>query len=354
MKLFYPLSAISILMLLPVLSCNKEAPNVFPQRITATIPFENNDIKIAFAAALPFVSAASVKDMHFFNELKGIAITNAGEIYKTTDGGINWSRRYASADSMALHQVLFTSNNTAYVAGGKITCYGNIDNCISPGGIIVKTTDEGDSWNEIFKEPATDFVSIGVNNKNELFAAGNGAKNQIFRSTDNGNSWVAITVSDQNFDKIIFNEGSGFCTSISGNKLLISRDNGTTWNLDSAFFTSYTSDIKFRDGNGFCIGGLGVYKTSDNGNTWRETLPGLPPYVINPLTQNSCIAFGSGEYTNGNERPFYGAIWQTKNGGNTWTNIQFKNLTGIICSDFYSPVEGYAVSGNQLLKITLK
>jgi photosystem II stability/assembly factor-like uncharacterized protein len=352
MKLLSAASMLSIIILLSVASCKKETQSVFPETLTDSIPFENNDIKIEFAGSLPFALNASVTDLHFFDALKGIAITNAGEIYKTTDGGISWSRKYASADSIRLHQVLFTNNTTGYVVGGNISCSGN--GCISPGGIILKTIDEGNTWNEVFNEPATDLVSIAENSKKELFAVGNGVKNQIFKSIDSGNNWAATTVSDQNFYKIVFNDGYGFCTSTSTSKLLRSTDDGLTWNLYSAFTTLVTTDIKFNDGIGFCIGGPGVYKTIDNGDTWRETIAGTGPYVVKPLTANSCLAFGTGEYTGGDFGHFYGAIWQTNNGGNSWTNVQFTNVSGFICADFYSPTNGYAPASDKLLKITIK
>jgi len=354
MKLFFTVLLLSALIFQSGTGCKKDDLNYisFPELLTDSIPFENNDIKIEFVADLPFAGNASITGLHFFDALQGIAITNAGEIYKTTDGGINWLRKYASAGSIPLHQVLFTNNTTGYVVGGNISCSGT--GCISPGGVIIKTTDEGNTWNEIFNESATDFVSIAVNSRNELFAVGNGAKNQIFKSINNGNNWAPITVSDQNFYKIIFNDGFGFCTSTSGGKLLSSTDDGLTWNLDSAFATLITTDIKFNDGIGFCIGGPGVYKTTDNGHTWRETIAGIGPYVINPLTKNSCIAFGAGEYTSGDFGHFYASIWQSKNGGNSWTNTQFKNTSGIICADFYTTVNGYAPAGDKLLKITVK
>jgi len=45
---------------------------------------------------------------------------------------------------------------------------------------------------------------------------------------------------------------------------------------------------------------------------------------------------------------------QTTNGGDNWTEIEFKQIAPIRYTSFYSATEGYAVAGSNLLKITIK
>ncbi|MEP6466892.1 MAG: hypothetical protein ABJB05_11340 [Parafilimonas sp.] len=333
-----------------ITSCKKESNTIsLPSLQTDSVPYENNNLKIDFAADLP--SKNVVTDMHFFDALDGIVITNAGEIYQTKNAGINWTLQYASPDSIYLYQLLFTNNNTGYVVGGTTSCIGN--GCTPAGGQILKTNDGGNTWKVVLDKPDKEFVSISTNDNDELFAAANGIKNEIFRSADNGENWTSVTTSPFNFYKIIFNDGTGFCTTLSS-QWLISKDDGVSWNVDSSSASKYSNDIEFKDGVGYCFSHLEVYKTTDNGDNWIDQgISGSSGFrIVKPLSANSCIVFGSGRFTGGDFGIFYGAIWQTVD-GNDWNGVQFNNAS-IYAAGFYTSSNGYATSRDKLLTITVK
>jgi len=339
----------STLILVLTTGCEKQNNvTVIPDSPIDSIPFENNNIKIDFAADLP---STYVRDMHFFDASNGIVISNAAEIYQTKNAGVSWVRRYAAPDSIPLHQLFFTDNNTGYAVGGTISCSGN--GCIAAGGRILKTTDGGNSWQIVLNDPAKEFVSIAMNSKHELFVVSNGAKNEIFKSADNGSNWTHETSSPYQFYEMVFNGERGFITTLS-NKWLISNDNGITWNVDSSFASNYSNDIEFNDGVGYCFSNLDVLQTTDNGESWiSQGISGASGFgVVKPLSQKSCIVFGSGSYSGGDFGIFYGAIWQLVD-GNSWTGTQFKN-TSFYSASFYTATNGYVASTTKLLRITVK
>ncbi len=343
---------LSLFILLSVTGCRKEVQPYFPFTPLDSLPFENSNIKMEVKDTFSFSS--QVNDIHFFDAANGIAITGNERIYQTKDGGISWTIQYAPADSMPLYQLLFTDRNTGYAVGGKDQCVGT--GCMLPGGIILKTIDGGTTWKTIFEKQDVEFVSISVNDKGVLFAVCNGADNQVFKSTDEGNSWTSLNLVHVPFHKITFNNNYGYCTSI-GTRLLISDDDGNTWKDDSVFDVNYSADIGFKDGVGFCIAGnINVYKTSGNGNNWINKYAfGLMGFtVIAPLTANNCLVFGRGDYSGGDFGYSGGGVWQTTDGGNNWASAQFKNITAVNCTSFYTAANGYAVAGNKLLNITVK
>ena len=175
------------------------------------------------------------------------------------------------------------------------------------------------------------------------------------KSEDAGATWLTVQVVDFVLQKITFNNNFGFCTAINGN-IISNDDDGQTWALTTTLDAYNATDIKFNSGNGFCLANnLTVYKTTNDGGNWVPTFTSeFSSYVLNPLTESSCLVFGEGDYTGGDFRIWYGAIRQSKNSGNDWTEIQFKNIQAIRCTSFYSTTEGYAVAANDLIKVTVK
>lgn len=342
--LFY----ISLIGLFLITSCKKD------DIITngATLPFENNNIKIELVTP---AAPSSIRDIFFFNASTGFAVSYDGKIYKTTNNGVAWDLKYTNpTTNQPFFQILFTDANVGYIVGGSNSCGGT--GCVPPGGLILKTTDGGDNWTKIFQSSSLEeFVSISSNSSGDLFAISNGTKGRIYKSTNAGLNWTTIDSLNFNLQKIFFADNFGYCSGMKGN-IIRSSDNGTTWTLNTTFTANYATDIKFINGNGFCIADNQiVYKTTDNGNNWTQSLnQQSSSFVLNPLTTNSCLVFGAGTYSGGDFGTWSGKIIQTKNAGNNWTETELKEIEPIRYTSFYSTTEGYAVAGSKLLKVTIK
>lgn len=318
----------------------------------ATLPFENNNIKIElFANPAP----SSIRDIFFFNASTGFAVSYDGKIYKTTNNGVTWDLKYTNpTTNQPFFQILFTDANVGFVVGGSNSCGGT--GCVPPGGLILKTTDGGNNWTKILQASSfEEFVSISSNSSGDLFAISNGTKGRIYKSTNAGLNWTTIDSLNFNLQKIFFADNFGYCSGMKGN-IIRSSDNGTTWTLNTTFTANYATDIKFINGNGFCIADNQiVYKTTDNGNNWAQSLNHQSSsFVLNPLTANSCLVFGAGAYSGGDFGTWSGKLIQTTNAGDNWTETELKEIEPIRYSSFYSTTEGYAVAGSKLLKVKVK
>lgn len=341
---------ISLILLFATASCKKHNPLPFPAG--ETLPFENGNIKLELiSTAVP----VNVRDIHFFNASTGVAITYEGKIYRSIDNGVTWTLQYSNpTPNQPFYQIHFIDANIGYVVGGSNSCGGT--GCIPPGGVILKTLDGGNSWTNVLQIHDVEFVSISSNSSGDLFAISNGSKGRIIKSINAGLNWTTIDSTDFSLIKITFSNNYGFCTGING-KIIRSNDNGNTWELSTTLSANYTNDIKFNTGNGFCItNNQTVYKTVDNGYTWTQKFhTDFQTYTLNPLTANSCLIFGAGRSTGGDwVRGSYGAVRQTTNSGNDWTETEFSDILEIRYTSFFSDTEGYANSGTRLLKVTVK
>jgi photosystem II stability/assembly factor-like uncharacterized protein len=327
--------------LLVLTSCKKS--NINKETV---LPFENNNVKLELVnSSMPF----NICGIYFLNAFNGIAITYYGNIYRTIDKGNNWTLQYTNQTSnQPFFQIFFTDSNVGYVIGGSNSCSGS--NCTPPGYLILKTIDGGQNWTKVFLN-TKGITSIAANSSGELFAILEG----ISKSTNGGSVWTEIDSSILAWDKILFSNNYGFCTGSLG-KIYRSIDNGNTWTLTDTLKGNHIDDIKFFNNFGFCIANFGqtVYMTTDYGSTWIETYHSVSQsYVLNPLSDEDCIIFGSGRYSGGDFGTWNCAIRQTTNSGNNWTAFEL-NIDPIRYTSFYSATEGFAIAGTKLIKVTLK
>ena len=67
----------------------------------------------------------------FWDENNGVMVASGGKVYKTSNGGLNWTLK-PTPTSQPLFSVAFMDANTGYAAGGN--------------GAIIKTTNGGETW----------------------------------------------------------------------------------------------------------------------------------------------------------------------------------------------------------------
>lgn len=213
------------------------------------------------------------RNIEFLNENIGFIGTLNGSFFKTIDGGINWT------------EVTNISPNPNAICGldavGSSTIYG-CGAYFNPAHII-KSTDSGDTWTFIdMSSYANALVEVLFLDENIGFAAGrdfNGGL--ILKTIDGGLSWTEIYNTNisgeyvwklqtlESNDNIIF----GAVSSVASNngKLIKSINGGVNW----LSFDAPETDIQavgFITENHGWMGGhtTGFYETLDGGQTWNN------------------------------------------------------------------------------------
>lgn len=220
-----------------------------------------------------------------------------GGLWKSTDGGDNWTPVTDELQSLAVGGVAVSQTNSdiVVIATGEGTF--NIDRIHGVG--ILRSTDAGATWN-------TTDVNFNLSNghgfhaleagPNGTFLAG--ATDGLYRSDDDGATWTKVRTSGQFFD-VKWKPGSpntvysvrGSSNSSSSN-VKISTDDGLTWSLagtgqpsgnligkSKLAVTPADPDYVYviyvtRSGGNL----LGVYRSTDGGATWnlRANSPNIP------------------------------------------------------------------------------
>lgn len=337
--------SIILVSIFATVGCRKDS--IQPE--TDSFPFENDALRIT---RVTHNAPSNIRDLHFFNIHTGIAITYTGKIYRTTDGGKNWSVRLdVPVDGVPLHGLHFINDAIGYAVGGSNSCGGT--GCIPPGGYIYRTEDGGVTWSEDV-DSSHEFIAVSTNDLGEVFAISNGLNGRIMKRSDEG-VWEVVDSTSYHLRHLTFHNGKGYCSGIQGS-FLVSSDNGLTWSA-SANFEGFTAhDIKFLNSEGYClVNNHIVLRTSDSGLSWDEFYTSsTSSYTLQPLSANDCFVFGAGPLDIGCFGTGSGEIRYTRNGGSDWSAIEFLELEPIRYTDFYSSSEGYALAGHNLLKIALK
>ncbi len=223
---------------------------------------------------------------------------------------MQWSEVYQYSGD-GLSDITFLSEQLGFACGGKRF----------EKAAIVKTTDGGQSWQEVSLPTGGEqkrLYGICANAKGDVYSIGLGGV--LFYSHDSGSVWQQRQEpAYKEWHDITFRSDTAlvFCARGSLNDGFISTLSSTTNNF--SWFTKHSfamTDVDFPTPNIGYISGYGaVYKTTDGGNTWNFLSP------KNDFFNGMCWYNALEGIVIGWE----GTICKTTDGGATWNTIRNGN-----------------------------
>ncbi|RDC63934.1 WD40/YVTN/BNR-like repeat-containing protein [Adhaeribacter pallidiroseus] len=189
--------------------------------------------------------------------------------------------------------------------------------------------------------------------------------NILLKTTDGGNSWEALPFPSSASDMFTSFYPITSKIILAGRYIPYrSMDGGRTWTKLSALDSTSIRQFEFTSATvGYACTGNGVYKTTDTGNSWRLVKQKSLAYdAIQFLDAQNGFISGGGlvEYNASKIIATYGFLARTKDGGETWINLdkgdwstKTQNLKKITGMQFIDTNYGYlSTIENELLRTT--
>jgi photosystem II stability/assembly factor-like uncharacterized protein len=239
--------------------------------------------------------------------------TSTTGIYKSTDGGLNWSRGGLVGRTLYSLAVDPTNSDTVYAGTSSRGLY--------------KSTDGGASWSGPFIDSTADVYSLAVDPKQPSTLYASATNRGLLKSTDGGVTWNgintgirflllnAIAINPANTNIVYVSGGHG---SLGG--VYKSTDAGANWVVSSSGIPDSGDNVRAlvlsQSNSSILYAALGtdVYKSTDGAASWTKTSTGLTDSLfttlaIDPSNPSVVLAATIGK-----------GIYRTVDGGMNWAS----------------------------------
>lgn len=288
--------------------------------------------------------------------------TNTPLIYRSTNGGVNWTNAVGSGITIDVFAVWGKSATECYLGDGGVAggAGGNAK--------VYKTTNGGTTWQTIFQTGGTaGFINAitfsKVNSQIGVIQSdppgGPGTTYWLQLTTNNGTNWTAVSApgisgaaSAQNSIIIIDQNFFGFGLNAGTSRVNLTTNGGTAWTTQSlgvsgAFISGFAFSIDKLRGIAMSSTSLPNIAKTTNASTWTIQNLGTGfsgTGTVKWIEGTNIIYISAGTATSGNH------FRRSTDGGTTWTTMNAGSNYNIQHMEFYKApnniIWGYAVAGD--------
>ncbi len=244
-------------------------------------------------------------------ETLGMAATDAnhlwasqvnGEVLKTVDGGKHWTRSHAGPVSMLAYGVSFADNLNGWTV---------LSDAQAGAGQVYRSSDGGSNWT--LQTSRRELYAVKAVSSSTVVAVGGDSFGPVLvRSTNGGATWAEDDTLPAGvlYGLTFVNSTTGWAVGYFGT-IIKTTDAGVTWIPQASGTTLPLLAASFADSNnGWVVGDGGVVlHTTNGGATWLPQIPPVPNNFISVFAVSPSVAWIGG----------YNSIARTLDGGQTWS-----------------------------------
>jgi photosystem II stability/assembly factor-like uncharacterized protein len=232
-------------------------------------------------------------------------------IFKTTDAGVTWVRKF----SQSANDVLWLNGTTAIA---------------TIGFSIYRSTNAGETWSEISGQISTGFLKMTLLPNGTI--VGVSGQGDAWRSADGGFNWtqtlVGLGALPTSWNVSFFDNQLGAIVGQSG-FIFKTTDGGLTW----AMLNNGIGGVEFRDlemfdeSAGLAVGDDGYFlRTSNGGTRWETGRLQVTGVVVGRNENLQAVSIVDANFAVA--AGFDGVVYKTSDRGMTWQSICYPNLPG--------------------------
>jgi photosystem II stability/assembly factor-like uncharacterized protein len=242
--------------------------------------------------------------------------TNGGGVFLSSNNGASWAAANRGLTNMSV--LALAASPSGGGSGANIFAGTDIGIFLSP--------DNGSTWTAVNNGLTSTYVNALTVSSSAAGAASNifagTSSDGVFRSTDNGTTWVKTALTGTNVLSLAVATGAGGSGSnlFAGtyhNGVYLSTDNGTNWSaVNTGLVNTDVYSLAVSGTNLFAGTGRGVYLSTNSGTSWTAVSSGLSNNTIVSLA-----ALGSTLCAGAGETGVAGGVgaWASTNNGASWT-----------------------------------
>jgi photosystem II stability/assembly factor-like uncharacterized protein len=266
------------------------------------------------------------------SQVDGMAVNDSGHVfagtsyavYRSTDGGANWTPLPTGGGTRTV-----AIGDSGYIFAGRLE-----------GGGILRSTDNGNSWDFVYPQV------VSVTFASTPLFAGNGTAyfptwgEGVLKSTDYGATWNHS------------NTGLGYpyvraLTMAPGGNLLAGTQYGIFKSTDSGA-QWYSVGLNICGVRGLAVGpqnnldasAWGMHRSTDSGLSWETIDNGLGSFDVRSMIvkENGEMFIGTNDYSNG-------ILFRSTDSGDSWTRADTGLPTGVVINGLAVLPSGELIAG---------
>ena len=267
--------------------------------------------------------------IHFVDEKMGFVGGTGSHIYKTTDGGNQWTNiSIASSPYLFIVSLYFVTSDVGFAIVHNV----GVDCRCSD---IIRTQDGGETWDRINEDSIIAYLySLKFyDTMNGLIVGDDGT---LLATTDGGNTWECSNCQCINhiYDFCYMNENT-IVSAGQGGKITCATDGGLMWDGLSQGTNARLTDVFFiNTQTGFVVGENGtLLRTTNAGEKWDDCDTRLSSDLNAIFLLNENVAYAAGDLKK---------VIKTTDGGNTWNHIYEESRGNFYTIYFIDELTGFA------------